>query len=167
MTNTLAQWFADNLGGKLSPELIIFIVSMIPILELRGGLIVASLLNVNMWRAIPICIIGNIIPVPFILLLITKIFDLLRDTKPFGRAVRALENRALKRSDAIQKGEFIGLMLFVGIPLPGTGAWTGSLIAALLGIDRKKAVPAILLGILLATVIMCIVSYGMLGAVIR
>ena len=73
----------------------------------------------------------------------------------------------MKRSDAIQKGEFIGLMLFVGIPIPGTGAWTGSLIAAMLGIDRKKAVPAILLGILIATVIMCIVSYGMLGVVIR
>ncbi len=167
MTNTLAQWFADNLGGKMSPELVIFIVSMIPILELRGGLIVASLLNVNMWRAIPICIIGNIIPVPFILLLITKIFDGLRDTKAFGGIVRKLEARAMKRSDAIQKGEFIGLMLFVGIPIPGTGAWTGSLIAAMLGIDRKKAVPAILLGILIATVIMCIVSYGMLGAVIR
>lgn len=165
MTNTLAQWFAQNLGDKMSAELVIFLVSMIPILELRGGLIVASLLHVKMWTAIPICIIGNIIPVPFILLLITKIFAALKKTKLFNGVVTALERRAMGKSDKIQKGEFIGLMLFVGIPLPGTGAWTGSLIAALLGVKNRKAVPAILLGILIATVIMCVVSYGILGQV--
>ncbi len=165
MTNTLAQWFVQTFGGKISPELIIFIVSMIPILELRGGLLVASLLHVRMWTAIPICIIGNIIPVPFILLLVTKIFSALKKTKTFRRPVEWLERRAMGKSENIRKGEFIGLMLFVGIPLPGTGAWTGSLIAALLRIENKKAVPAILLGILLATVIMCVVSYGILGQV--
>lgn len=165
MTNTLAQWFAQNLGDKMSAELVIFLVSMIPILELRGGLIVASLLHVDMWTAIPICIIGNIIPVPFILLLITKIFAAMKKTKLFGGMVTALERRAMGKSERIQKGEFIGLMLFVGIPLPGTGAWTGSLIAALLGIKNRKAVPAILLGILIATVIMCVVSYGILRQV--
>ena len=165
MTNTLAQWFAQNLGDKMSAELVIFLVSMIPILELRGGLIVASLLHIDMWTAIPICIIGNIIPVPFILLLITKIFAAMKKTKLFGGMVTALERRAMGKSERIQKGEFIGLMLFVGIPLPGTGAWTGSLIAALLGIKNRKAVPAILLGILIATVIMCVVSYGILGQV--
>ena len=164
MTNALAAWFADNLGGVISAELIIFIVSMIPILELRGGLIVASLLHVNMWKAIPICIIGNIIPVPFILLLITRIFVLLRKTKLRGLVDR-IETRAMSKSDNIRRYEFLGLVLFVGIPLPGTGAWTGSLIAALLGVDNKKAVPAILLGILLATVIMCIVAFGILGHV--
>ena len=165
MTNTLAQWFAQNLGDKMSAELVIFLVSMIPILELRGGLIVASLLHVDMWTAIPICIIGNIIPVPSILLLITKIFAAMKKTKLFFFFLTALERRAMGKSERIQKGEFIGLMLFVGIPLPGTGAWTGSLIAALLGIKNRKAVPAILLGILIATVIMCVVSYGILGQV--
>ena len=165
MTNTLAQWFAQNLGGKMSPMLIIFLVSMIPILELRGGLIVASLLHVEMWSAIPVCIIGNLLPVPFILLLITRIFALLKKTNLFRGIVEKLEKRAMAKSDTIQKYEFWGLVLFVGIPLPGTGAWTGSLIAALLGIKRKKAVPAILLGLLLATVIMSIVSYGILGKV--
>ena len=166
MAETLAQWFAQNLGGKISPELIIFLVSMIPILELRGGLIVASLLQVDMWTAIPICIIGNIIPVPFILLLITRIFALLKKTKTFNGVVTSLENRAMKKSTKLERGEFVGLMLFVGIPLPGTGAWTGSLIAALLGIPLKKAVPAILLGIGIATVIMCLISYGVIGQVI-
>ena len=165
MTTSLAQWFASNLGGVISAELIIFLVSMIPILELRGGLIVASLLHVNMWRAIPICIIGNLIPVPFILLLITKIFALLKKTKKFRGLVEKLENRALGRSDQIQRYEFWGLVLFVGIPLPGTGAWTGSLIAALLGVKNKKAVPAILLGLLMATFIICVIFYGILGQV--
>ena len=165
MTNSLAQWFASNLGGVISAELIIFLVSMIPILELRGGLIVASLLHVNMWRAIPICIIGNLIPVPFILLLITKIFALLKKTKKFRGLVEKLEKRALGRSDQIQRYEFWGLVLFVGIPLPGTGAWTGSLIAALLGVKNKKAVPAILLGLLMATFIICVIFYGILGQV--
>lgn len=165
MTNTLAQWFADNLGGVISAELIIFLVSMIPILELRGGLVVASLLHVDMWRAIPICVVGNLIPVPFILLLITKIFALLKKTKLFRGLVEKLERKAMGKSDRIQRYEFWGLVAFVGIPLPGTGAWTGSLIAALLGVKNKKAVPAILLGLVLATIIMSVVSYGILGKV--
>ncbi len=165
MTNTLAQWFADTLGGSVSPYLIIFIVSMIPILELRGGIIVASLLHVNIWHALPICIIANLIPVPFILLLITEIFALMKKTNLFRGFVEKLEKRALSRSDALEKGEFIGLLLFVGIPLPGTGAWTGSLLAALLGIDRKKSIPAIFLGLLLASFIMSVVFYGLLGKV--
>lgn len=165
MTNTLAQWFADNLGGVISAELIIFLVSMIPILELRGGLVVASLLHVDMWRAIPICVVGNLIPVPFILLLITKIFALLKKTKLFQGLVEKLERKAMGKSDRIQRYEFWGLVAFVGIPLPGTGAWTGSLIAALLGVKNKKAVPAILLGLVLATIIMSVVSYGILGKV--
>ena len=148
-----------------SPELIIFLVSMIPILELRGGLLVASLLHVEMWRAIPICIIANAIPVPFILLLITKIFGVMKKTKTFRGMVEWLENKAMGKSDKIEKYEFWGLMTFVGIPLPGTGAWTGSLIAALLGLKMKKAVPAIALGLIMATVIMCVVSYGILGQV--
>ena len=166
MTQTLAQWFVTHLGGLLSPQVIIFLVSMIPILELRGGLIVASLLNVKMWSAIPICIIGNIIPVPFILLLITRILGWMKKGKLFRPFAEKLEKHAMSKSDNIARYEFLGLLLFVGIPLPGTGAWTGSLIAALLGIKNKKAVPAIFLGLLLATVIMSIVSYGVLGKLV-
>ena len=90
---------------------------------------------------------------------IDKIFDLLRKTKLFKPVVEKLEAKAMGKSDKIKKAEFWGLVLFVGIPLPGTGAWTGSLIASLLKIRRKKASVAIFLGILLATVIMCVVSY--------
>lgn len=158
----LAIWFANTLGQYVSREVVIFIISMVPILELRGGLIVAKLLDVSILNAIPICIIGNIIPIPFILLFIKQIFKWLKKIKFFKRFIEKLEARAMSKSDSIKKYEFWGLVLFVGIPLPGTGAWTGSLIAALLEIDFKKAILAELLGIAIATVIMSIFSYGLL-----
>ena len=161
----LVQWFTDDLSQHISRELIIFIISMIPILELRGGLLAASLLKVSAAKAIPICIIGNIIPVPFILLLITPVFNWMKGTKTFKPLVDKLENRAMSRKDQIEKYEFWGLVLFVGIPLPGTGAWTGSLIAALLGMKFKKAFPAVIVGICMATVIMWFISYVLLGGV--
>ena len=132
-----------------------------------GLLLAASVLNINITRALWICIIGNIIPVPFILLLITPIFNWLKQTKTFRPMVEKMEARALSKREQVEKYEFWGLVLFVGIPLPGTGAWTGSLLAALLGMKFKKAFPAVLLGIALASVIMSIVSYGLLGALIH
>lgn len=156
----LAQSLSNALSGTLSGELIIFIISMIPILELRGGLLIASLMHIPMIKAVFICIIGNIIPIPFILLFIKKIFALLKKAKLFRPLVEKLESKAMGKSEQVQKYEFLGLLLFVGIPLPGTGAWTGSLIAALLDVDIKKASLAILLGLFLATIIMCLFSYG-------
>ena len=162
---TLVQWFTTNLSDVLSKELIAFIVSMIPILELRGGLLAASWMHIDMVRAIIICVIGNIIPIPFILLLITKIFNILKQTHIFKPMVEKLETKALGKKDQVEKYEFWGLVLFVGIPLPGTGAWTGALIASLIGVRFRKAFPAIVLGILLATCIMTVLSYGILGKV--
>ena len=163
----LVQWFTENLSSHISAEMVIFIISMIPILELRGGLLAASLLNIPAATAIPICIVGNIIPIPFILLFIRQIFKLMKKTKLFRGLVEALERRAMGKSDKIKRYEFWGLMLFVGIPLPGTGAWTGALIASLLEIDIKKSSLAILCGIVMATIIMYIVSYGLVGNVIH
>lgn len=166
MTETLVQSIIDALGGSVGKEVIVFIISMIPILELRGALLVAGpLLGVPVATAIPLCIIGNIIPVPFILLLITPIFKWMKGTKTFKPMVDKLEAKAMSKSDKIEKYEFWGLVLFVGIPLPGTGAWTGSLIAALLGVKFKKAFPAVILGICIATVIMWFISYVILGGV--
>ena len=165
MTETLVQWFVTHLGGKAAKELIIFIISMIPLLELRGGLLAASLLKISAAKAIPLCIVGNIIPIPFILLFIRQIFKVLKKTKLFRGLVMKLEDRAMRKSDQVKKYEFWGLMLFVGIPLPGTGAWTGSLIAALLGMKFKKAFPAVIIGICMATVIMWFISYVLLGGV--
>ncbi len=159
----LVQWFIEALDG-LSGEWVAFIISMVPILELRGGLLAASLMNVDILTAIPLCVIGNIIPIPFILWFITPVFSWMKKTKLFRPLVEKLEKKAMSKADKIEKGYFWGLALFVGIPLPGTGAWTGSLIAALLDIPKKKSIPAILVGIVIATVIMSFVSYGLLGS---
>ena len=163
----LVQWFTDNLSQHISRELIIFIISMIPILELRGGLLAASVLNINITRALWICIIGNIIPIPFILLFIRQIFKVLKKTKLFHGLIVKMEDRAMGKSDQIKRYEFFGLLLFVGIPLPGTGAWTGSLIASLLEVDIKKSSIAIFCGLIMATVIMYVVSYGIVGNLIH
>lgn len=155
------------LTGKVGNEVIVFLISMVPILELRGGLLAAgpAFLDVPMWRAIPICVVGNLLPIPFILLLITKIFDWMKGTKKLKPVVEKLEKKAMSKSANIEKYEFWGLVIFVGIPLPGTGAWTGALIAALLGIRFRKAFPAIVLGVCLAAFIMTILSYSVLGTI--
>ena len=152
-------WFSTHLGF-LSPQAAVTFVSMLPIIELRGGIPLARLLKLPVEQAIFFSVLGNAIPIPFILLLINKIFDWLRPTKVFGPLVRKLEARAMSKSEGVQKAEFWGLVLFVGIPLPGTGAWTGSLIACLLEIDKKKAFCAVILGLILATAIMCVFTYG-------
>lgn len=159
----MTLWFQDK---GISNELIVFIVSMLPIIELRGGLIASSLLGIDLIKASVICIAGNIVPIPFILLFIRKIFELLKKVKGINKIIYKLESTAMKKSDTIQKSAFIGLLLFVGIPLPGTGAWTGSLISALLDVKMKISVPAILCGLILATVIMDIVSYGGLAYIV-
>lgn len=165
MMDALVQWFTASLSGLVSKEAIIFIISMIPILELRGGLLAASpaLLNVPILKAIPICIIGNILPIPFILLLIRSILEWMKKVSCFRSVALWLERKAMSKKDQIERYEFWGLVLFVGIPLPGTGAWTGALVAALLQMKFKKAFLAILLGIAIATIIMSVLSYGVLG----
>jgi uncharacterized membrane protein len=163
---SLVTWFTNHLGPYISPQACVFIISLLPLLELRGGLLAGSLLKVPVVQAIPLSIIGNIIPIPFILLFIKQIFKLLKHVKLFRGIIEKLEKRAMGKSDKIQKGEFIGLMLFVGIPLPGTGAWTGALIASLLGIDIKKSSLAILCGIAIATIIMYFVSYVLVGNIV-
>lgn len=161
---SIALWFAGTLGKYISSKLAVFIVSLVPILECRGGLIASALLKVDIRYAVPLCILGNILPIPFILLFIKRIFKWLKKfnfSRPF---IEKLENRAMNKSKNMSNGEFLGLLLFVGIPLPGTGAWTGSLVVALLDMDFKKAITAIFLGILLATLIVGSLSYGLLAA---
>lgn len=159
---SIAIWFGETLGQVIPAELVTFIVSLFPILECRGGIIVGRLLGLPLMSTIVASVIGNILPIPFILLFIKKIFKWLKPTKLMGPIVTKLEEKAMKKSDALEKGEFIGLLLFVGIPLPGTGAWTGALIASLLGIDIKKASVAILIGIAMATTIVSLIMYGIL-----
>lgn len=163
------EYLINNLIGlinsALSPEIIVFIISLIPVLELRGGMIAASILGLNWKVAMFICILGNIIPIPFILLFIKKIFWLLRNTK-FVKFIDKIEKRAIEKSEKIFKYRNLGLYLFVAIPLPGTGAWTGALIAALFDIRIRNAFLSIVCGIFTASIIMAILSYGVLGAFI-
>ena len=144
MAGNLARTLVDAFSGltslKYGKELIVFIISLMPILELRGGLIAAALLGLGGLKSFIICFIGNIIPIPFILWFITPIFDALKKTKLFSGLVNKLENKAMSKKERIEKLEYIGLMLFVGIPLPGTGAWTGCLIAALLNMKIGIAI---------------------------
>ena len=164
---TLVEAFSGLTALKYGKELIIFIISMFPMLELRGGLIAATLLGLSGLPSFIICFIGNIIPIPFILWLITPIFNRLKKTKLFSGIVNKLERKAMSKKDQIEKLQYIGLLLFVGIPLPGTGAWTGCLIAALLDMDKKKSMLYAILGVLLAGVIMMILSFGILDNIIH
>ncbi|ETP73924.1 putative membrane protein [Lachnospiraceae bacterium JC7] len=164
--DSLVNVLTENMRGILSRESVVFIISMMPVLELRGGLLAASLLDVEYLKALMICIIGNLLPIPFVLLFIEKIVILLEKFGPTKKIAMLLRRKVEKNQAAIEKYDFWGLTLFVGIPLPGTGAWTGSLVAGLLHMPRRKSVPAILTGILMASVIMSIVSYGVLGKII-
>lgn len=170
MTDKLARNLVGLFGGLTSiafgKEIIVFIISMLPILELRGGLIAASLLDINPVTSFIVCFLGNILPIPFILWFITPLFTKLKKTKLFSGMVNKLENKALSKKEQIEKYEFWGLLLFVGIPLPGTGAWTGCLIAALLDMNKKKSFLAASLGVLLAGIIMMILSFGVLKGII-
>ena len=155
--DAILNWFGSL---PLPKELIALFISMLPIIELRGGLPAASLMGMPYLKALGICMLGNFIPIPFILWLIIPIFAWLKKTKLFSPLVNTLESKTLSKREKLEKGEFWGLMIFVGIPLPGTGAWTGALLAALLGIKFKKAIIAIICGILLAAAIMSFISYG-------
>ncbi len=168
MTDTLVQGLTAALGSKLSGEGIIFIISMIPILELRGGLLAASpaLLDIPILRAIPLCIIGNILPIPFILLLIERVLNWMERIPGLGGIALWIRKKADKNKGQVETYGFWGLALFVGIPLPGTGAWTGALVASLLHMKLRKSFPAILVGIAMATIIMSFLSYGLLGALV-
>ncbi|MVB10115.1 putative small multi-drug export protein [Caprobacter fermentans] len=146
-------------------ELIVFLISLLPLLELRGGILAAGLLHVGMIRAFFICLAGTLLPVPFILLFFRKILDWLRNTR-FVRLVRRLEDKMNRKSKQIEKYKTFGLLLFVAIPLPGTGAWTGSAAAALIGMKFRHALISVVLGCVVADVIMCLLAYGVLGSIL-
>lgn len=164
--DSLVNFLTENMSGVLSRESVVFIISMMPVLELRGGLLAASLLDVEYLKALMICVIGNLLPIPFVLLFIEKIVILMEKFGSTKRIALFLRKKVEKNQSSIEKYDFWGLTFFVGIPLPGTGAWTGSLLAGLLHIPRRKSVPAILTGILMASVIMSVISYGVLGKII-
>lgn len=137
------------------------LLSMVPVLELRGAIPIGVANGLNIWVAIGVSIIGNLLPVPFIILFIRKIFSWLRKlSKRLDGLVTRLEQRAAKKSDVVLRYAFWGLVVLVAIPLPGTGAWTGALVAAMLDMRLKRAFPAIVLGVVIAGAIVAFVTYG-------
>ena len=191
--------FFEAIGAffaSLPSELYVFLISILPIVELRGAIPVGAALGVPFYINYPLSVLGNMLPVPFILLFIPKILDFLMRFKLFrpvvlwlrkkadkhkGKVLRdgeeAPEGEKLSEGEACQcevalsshtvrpmtRGIFIALLLFVAIPAPGTGAWTGGLIASLFNLPRRSSALSILLGVLLSGVVMCLASYGVLG----
>ena len=164
MSEALVNFFIENLGGIVSKEIIVFIVSLLPILELRGGILAGYLLGLDFVPTFLISFVGNMLPIPFILYFIQFIFKVLKNT-PMKKFVLWCENKAESKSETIRKYAYWGILIFVGIPLPGTGAWTGALIASMLKMDPKKTLPAVALGVLLAGIIVSIFSFGLLNAI--
>ena len=137
--------------------LITFLISMVPVIELRGAIPYGITAGLEPWLVYPLAAIGNLLPVPFILLFIRKIFQWMKRYEKLGKIATKLEERAASKSGKVKKSEFIGLLLFVAIPLPGTGAWTGALIAALMDMRLKRAISSIALGVVLAGLIVTLV----------
>lgn len=148
----------NTTAGKV---LMTMLLSMVPVLELRGAIPIGVANGLNFWVAIGVSIIGNLLPVPFIILFIRKIFTWLRRlSRKLDGLVTRLEQRAQKKSDVVLRYAFWGLVVLVAIPLPGTGAWTGALVAAMLDMRLKRAFPAIALGVLIAGTVVAFVTYG-------
>lgn len=161
MVESIVTAVADFFSDKIPDELIVFVISLMPVLEIRGGMIAARLFEMDFLKAFLICYIGNMLPIPFIILFIRKIFDFLRRFSFFRKIIERLERRTEKNKDKVLRYESWGLLIFVAIPLPGTGGWTGALMAALLDIRIKRSLPIIGLGVLIAGFIMSALTYGL------
>ena len=166
LVNAIIGAFGGITSIAFGKEILVFIISLLPILELRGGLIAAALLGLDPIPSYIISIIGNLLPIPFILLLINKVLDWMRKSKHFSKIANWLDSKVEKHKGQIEKYGYLGVILFVGIPLPGTGAWTGSLIASVLEMDKKKTFLAVLLGVFLASIIMMVLSFGILAKIV-
>ena len=163
MTEAIEKFFLETVGR----ELCVFFCSMLPIIECRGAIPLGWGLGMPWWQTALFSIAGNILPVPFILLFIRAILKWMRESriKFFANTAAWLDRKIEKHKGTIEKHSYWGVALFVGIPLPGTGAWTGTLIASVLGLDPKKSFLAAVLGVLGATAIMTVISYCGLGAI--
>ena len=154
----LMQWLTTDLNGEF---ILTLLVSMIPVVELRGGIPFGVAAGLPVWAAYLAAVIGNLIPVPFIVVYIRRIFMFMRQHMPrLNSVVDKMEQKAHLKSAAVLKYQYLGLAIFVAIPLPGTGAWTGALVAAFLEMRLKKAMPSIAGGVLSAGLIISILSYG-------
>ncbi len=156
----MLDWFSETALRQLLGTLL---VSVVPVIELRGAIPIGVALGLHPFWAMLASIVGNMLPVPFIILFVRHVFTWLKRHSPFlGRLVQKLEDKAHNKSAVVIKYRAIGLCLLVAVPFPGTGAWTGSLVAALLDIPLREAVPTILLGVIIAGLIVTGVTCGVI-----
>ncbi len=157
----LMQWLTGTMAGEFT---LTILVSMIPVVELRGGIPFGVAAGLPVWAAFLAAVIGNLIPVPFIIVYIRRIFQWMRERLPrLNSLVDRLERKAHLKGRRVSKYKYLGLAVFVAIPLPGTGAWTGSLAAAFLDMPLRKALPSVVLGVLIAGMAISILSYGVVS----
>ena len=159
MITSIQNFFLHTLG----PRWCVFFCSLLPIIELRGAIPLGAALGLPWWQTFLIALVGNLLPVPFILLFIRAILGWMKKIRGLSKIALWLEQKADAKKGKIERYEYWGLLLFVALPLPGTGAWTGSLIAALLRLDFRKSFLFITFGVLIAGVIMTLASYGIVG----
>lgn len=156
----MITWLTSTTLGKLIAT---FLISMVPVIELRGGLPYGITLGLDYPLALTAAVLGNMVPVPFIIVYIRHIFTWLRKrSKWWDEKIARLEKKAHLKGRVVRKYSTIGLCILVAIPLPGTGAWTGALVAAVLDMRLKKAIPAIFLGVCIAAAIMTMVTFGLI-----
>ena len=154
----LMQWLTHTAAGGFT---LTVLVSMLPVVELRGGIPFGVAAGLPVWAAFIAAVIGNLIPVPFIIVYIRRVFQWMRRKLPrLNSLVDALEQKAHLKGQKVTRYKYLGLMLLVAIPLPGTGAWTGSLAAAFLDMPLRRAVPAVVAGVLIAGIAISILTYG-------
>ncbi|MBD5133241.1 MAG: small multi-drug export protein [Clostridiales bacterium] len=157
------QWLTETMMGEFT---LTILVSMIPVVELRGGIPFGVAAGLPVWAAFLAAVIGNLIPAPFIIVYIRRILQWMRERIPrLNSLVDRLERKAHLKGQKVNRYKYLGLMLFVAIPLPGTGAWTGSLAAAFLDMPLRKAIPSVIAGVLIAGMAISILSYGIVSLI--
>ncbi len=159
MINTIFEFLTEHVSAYGA----VFIVSMIPLIELRGSVVVGTAFGLPWLNVLALSMVGNLIPIPFILFFGKKLIAWLKSVPLFSKFTNWYEKHLMNKSETIQKFYFYGLWVFVGIPVPGTGAWSGSVIASLLDVPPKKAFPPIVVGVLTAGIIMTVGSRGVVG----
>lgn len=162
LVNFFISMFSFLTDSSFGKEILIFIISMMPVLELRGGILAAALLDMNPIKSYIICVLGNILVIPISLYLLEIVFKVLRKIKFFDKIISKIESHCINKREQFDKYGYLGLLIFVGIPLPGTGAWTGCFLASLLNFDKKKSFLAATLGVIMASIIMMLLSFGII-----
>ncbi len=158
MAQTIFNFFA-HLGNEVA----LFIISMIPLIEERGAIIFGAAKGMEWFKVLPICVLANMLPVPFLLIFGMKIVQWLKTTKTFGSFFTKYEQKLQAKSESIEKYGFFALTVFTAFPIPGTGAWSGSLVSTILGFNFKKGLLSIFIGVCICGIIMTLACYGAIG----